>query len=155
MASQSEHRIPHTLRLAIFFLRLAIGLDFFYLGWSFLFNQSLIFALRPQSMGGLYNWLALRTPVASVPDTVFAWIFLIAGILIAIGLFTRLSAIVAAALLLTSLLPGINFAAWNPVQFVNDEIVVFFALVVLVLAHAGTYLGLDKFIHWSRRRQKE
>jgi uncharacterized membrane protein YphA (DoxX/SURF4 family) len=154
MSLFSESRIPHSLRITIFFLRLALGLNFFYLGWSTLFGKPLAATLRAHSMSGLYGWLGAPTPIASVPATVFAWIFLGIGVLLAIGLFTRLAAIVGAVLVIASWLPGVSFAAWNPAQFVNDDIVIFFALLILILAHAGTYLGLDKFVKWSKRHKE-
>ena len=154
MAIFGETRLPHSLRLSIFFLRLAIGLNFFYLGWSELFSDSLSKTLRSTSLPGLYGWLASANPVAAVPSSIFAWIFLIIGVLIILGLFTRLSSIVAAILILVSWLPGVNFSVWHPGQVVNDELVLFFALIVLVIARAGNYLGLDKFIKWSRRHEE-
>lgn len=147
----NDSRLPHSMRLAVFFLRLAIGLNFAYLGWSELFSRSLVETLRGRSIGGLYTWLASTIPFAGVPSAVFAWIFLVVGILIILGLFTRLSAIVGAVLVLVSWLPGVSFASWNPAQYVNDELIVFFGLIILVLAHAGTYIGLDKFVKWSRK----
>lgn len=165
MAFSNDGRLPHSLRIAIFFLRIAIGLNLFYLGWSELFDRALAIDLRVRSIGGLYNWFggagaagggaATGVPFAGVPATVFAWIFLIVGIFIIIGLFTRLSSIIAAVLVVLSWLPGVTFAGWHPAQFVNDELVIFFALVVLVLAHAGTYIGIDKFIRWRKRRGGE
>ena len=155
MSIIGETRIPHSLRLAAFFLRVALGLDFFYLGWSSLFNHPLAVKLGVRSAGGMYLWLASPAPFAGVPTEVFAWIFLIVGVLLAIGLFTRLAAIVAGVLVVVSWLPGVSFAAWNPVPFVNDDIVIFFSLIIIILTRAGTYIGIDKFVHWSRKHHKE
>lgn len=55
MTSDHGSKLPHHLRLVIFFLRVALGLDFFYLGWSALFNASLVPELKQQSLSQLYH----------------------------------------------------------------------------------------------------
>ena|SRR5581483_4686340 len=149
-----ETRIPHSLRLPIFFLRVALGVNFFYVGWTSLFNHGLVDTLRARSLGWLYSWLAAPTPFAGVPSSVFAWILLIVGIVLIIGLFTRLASLIAIALIILSLLTAINFSAFNPTQLVNDEIIALFGLFVLIFSKAGTYLSIDKFIKWSRRHHE-
>lgn len=147
----------HSLRLSILLLRLAIGLSFFYLGWTVLFDQTLAPSLGARSLTGLSSWLAAPSPIASIPSSVFAWAFLVIGALIIIGLFTRLASFVAIAIVLLSLLPAINFTAFNPTQLVNDEVIVLFALFVLIFGKAGHYLGVDGGLQRRRakRRNKE
>ena len=146
--------MPHSLRLTIFFLRIAVGLSFFYLGWSTLFNHLLALALRERSISGLYAWLAMPSPIASIPSAVFSWVFLIVGIFIAVGLWTRLASIIAAVLLLASWLPSVSFTSFGPVQFINDEVVMLLALIILMFGKAGHYLGLDTVTRFSKRRNK-
>jgi uncharacterized membrane protein YphA (DoxX/SURF4 family) len=145
--------MPHSLRLAIFFLRITVGLSFFYLGWTALFNHPLSLSLQGRSVSGLYAWLATPTPIAAIPSAVFAWIFLVAGVCITIGLFTRVTSIIAGILVLASWLPAVSFTSINPAQFINDEAVMLFALVVLIFGRAGHYLGLDTVTRFWKRRK--
>jgi uncharacterized membrane protein YphA (DoxX/SURF4 family) len=152
-----ETRLPHSLRLALFFLRVVFGLSFFYLGWTTLFSHALVAQLHQHSLSGLYLWLSggSGTPIASIPASVFAWIFLVVGILLILGLFTRIAALIAIILILANWLPFVSFSTgFNPAQIVNDNLIFCFALIVLILGHAGTYLGLDKFIRWSRKHKE-
>ncbi|HVO28420.1 MAG TPA: DoxX family membrane protein [Candidatus Paceibacterota bacterium] len=146
--------MTHSLRLSLLFLRIALGLSFCYLGWAALFDRTLGAALRAVSLGGLSAWLAQPAPFAAVPSAAFAWILLVAGACLVIGLFTRIASIVAMALILASVLPGINIASFNPAQLVNEEVVAFFALLVLVFGKAGQYAGLDAFLHFGTRHKK-
>jgi uncharacterized membrane protein YphA (DoxX/SURF4 family) len=142
----------HSLRLSILLLRLALGLSFFYLGWTALFDPTLSEALGSRSLPGLSSWLAAPSPIAAIPSAVFAWALLVVGVLIVIGLFTRLASFVGIIIVLASLLPAINLTAFNAAQLVNDEVVVLFALFVLIFGKAGHYLGVDGGL--QRRRAK-
>jgi uncharacterized membrane protein YphA (DoxX/SURF4 family) len=148
----ADSHLPHSLRLSVFFLRLAIGLNFFYLGWSALFNQPLEFGLRQESLSALYFWLG--SPAAAAWFQVAAWAFLLIGVCVTIGLFTRVAAFVGLALILASYLPTISFAHFAITQLINDELIIFFCLLVLIFGKAGNYFGVDKFLRWSRRRRE-
>lgn len=152
-------KLPHSLRVIIFLLRIALGLDFFYLGFSALFNHTLGKTVSAQSFSNLYAWLA--TPATTVANATAAgagstawiqpvaqWAFLIIGICLMLGLLTRLASIAGIILALFSYLPTISFAAFNVTQFINDEVIVVICLLIIVFSNAGTYLGLDTFIHF-------
>jgi uncharacterized membrane protein YphA (DoxX/SURF4 family) len=147
----------HSLRLSIFFLRIALGLNFVYLGWTALFDHPLGTDLRSHAMNPLYGWLA-ATPATGASfawlPQVAAWAFLVVGILLILGLFTRLASLVAIVLILISYLPTISFASFNVAQLVNDELILFFCLLVLIFGRAGHYLGVDKFLRWSKKRKE-
>ena len=147
----SDIHIPHSLRLAIFLLRIAVGISFIYLGWSLLFSSALATELGVRSFPGLYNWLSQPSPFANIPSFAFAWIFLVTGILITIGLFTRLASLIAALLVFASIVPAVSFPHFFVTQFVNDELVLLFALLVIIFGRAGKYIGLDMFVHVSKR----
>jgi len=145
--------LPHSLRLSIFFLRIALGLNFMYLGWTALFDQPLGISLRGHAMSSLYSWLAATNTVVWLPQAA-AWAFLVVGICLILGLFTRLASLIAIALVLASYVPTISFSAFNLSQLINDELIVFFCLLVLIFGKAGHYLGVDKFLRWSKRRKE-
>lgn len=146
--------LPHSLRLSMLFLRLALGLNFLYLGWTTLFDRSLGFGLRGQSFGSLYFWLNAANSISWLP-TVAAWVFLIAGICLILGLFTRLTSLIAIAFVLAGYLPTISFAHFNFSQLVNEELIIVFCLLVLIFGRAGTYFGIDKFLRWSRKHKEQ
>lgn len=146
--------LPHSLRLSIFFLRVAIGLNFVYLGWTALFDHPLGTDLRGHAMNSLYGWLATPNTTATWLPQVAAWAFLIVGVMLILGLFTRLSSLVAIVLVLASYLPTISFASFNVAQLVNDELILFFCLLVLIFGKAGQYAGVDKFLRWSKRHKE-
>lgn len=153
MANFNDGHIPHSLRLSIFFLRIALGLNFVYLGWTALFDHVLEFNLRGHALNSLYGWLSGPSSISWLPQ-VAAWAFLIVGICLIIGLFTRIAALVAIIIVLASYLPTISFASFNVAQLINDELIIFFCLLVLVFGKAGQYLGVDKFLRWSKRHKE-
>jgi uncharacterized membrane protein YphA (DoxX/SURF4 family) len=139
-------KLPHSLRLVIFLLRLALGLNFFYLGFSTLFNVSLGRELQERSLGSLYGWL--NNPLDTSPlHTYFAWAFLVIGGCLLVGLVTRSAAITGIILTLISFMPNISYATLGASQFINDEVLILICLLILVFSNAGVYLGVDKFIH--------
>jgi thiosulfate dehydrogenase [quinone] large subunit len=150
-------KLPHSLRVIILLLRVALGLDFFYLGFSALFNPTLGKTVSARSFGNLYSWLATPAAVAgqsSWVQPVAQWAFLIIGICLILGLLTRLASIAGIILALLSYLPTVSFAAFNVAQFINDEVIVVICLLILLFANAGNYLGLDTFIHFHAPKKQ-
>jgi uncharacterized membrane protein YphA (DoxX/SURF4 family) len=165
MFTNSEHHAPHTLRISILLLRLALGLNFFYLGWSALFDRPLVTDLQARSMGPLYRWLAMANPLAaspigtspfgtvSVSSTIIAWLFLIIGACLILGFLTRSASIAGIVLILLNYLPAVGFAHFSFAELVSDDLVIFAALLVLFFGRAGKYLGLDSLAKYARRRR--
>lgn len=140
-------KIPHSLRIIIFLLRLTLGLNFFYLGWSTLFDPSLTTTLGDRSLGDLYAWIGASAGHATSLQTFSAWAFLAIGGCLILGLLTRLAAILGIALTLVSYAPSVNLSALSPAQVANDGILVVICLLILIFSNAGEYIGLDTFIH--------
>jgi uncharacterized membrane protein YphA (DoxX/SURF4 family) len=151
-------KLPHPLRLAIFFLRLTLGLNFLYLGFSTLFNRSLGRELGTRSLTSLYQWFGAASPATTTSQvqTFFQWAFLIVGACLIIGLTTRFVSVIGIGLTLAGFLPTVNFSTFGTSQFINDEIIVVVCLLVLAVSNAGTYLGIDSFmhIHFSPKHKK-
>lgn len=145
--------LPHSLRLSILFLRIALGLNFIYLGWTALFDHPLATGLSGHSLNSLYGWLSSPSSLTWLPMAA-AWAFLVIGACLVLGLFTRLASLIGIILVLASYLPTISFAQFNIAQLVNDELIVFFCLLVLIFGKAGTYIGIDKFLRWSKRHKE-
>ena len=140
-------KLPHSLRVIILLLRLALGLNFFYLGFSVLFNSALGTQIRARSFGNLYSWLATSPVQGDWVHPVAQWAFLIIGICLVLGLLTRLASIAGIAVVLLSYLPTISYSTLSVSQFINDEVIVVICLLIIIFSSAGTYLGLDTLIH--------
>jgi thiosulfate dehydrogenase [quinone] large subunit len=153
-------KLPHSLRVIIFLLRIALGLNFFYLGFSALFNPTLGKTVSAQSFGNLYTWLAAPAANATIGQgnwiqPVAQWAFLVIGICLMLGLLTRLASIAGIVLALFSYLPTLSFAAFNAAQFINDEVIIVICLLIIIFSNAGAYLGLDMFIHFHAPAKKQ
>lgn len=153
MHSGADTRIPHHLRLIIFFLRLALGLDFFYLGWSALFNAALMPELKQQSFGQLYHWVS-ASPAATFAwlHPYAAWLFLVIGACLILGLITTLAAIAGLALTILAYFPSISIANITLLQFINDGVVVVLCLLILIFSRAGKYLGVDSLLRLRKNK---
>jgi uncharacterized membrane protein YphA (DoxX/SURF4 family) len=97
--------------------------------------------------------LRIGDPARSRLDEAVKWVITGAGVLLMLGLFTRLAAVVAAAFLLSVM--GTQ-PPWVPdanLQYFYYQFVEFWALMVLVAFAAGRYAGLDFILAglWSRR----
>lgn len=152
--ASSHPKLPHTLRFIIFLLRVVIGLSFFYLGFTSLFNPQLGLVLQGRSLSGIYAWVNGIPAVGWLHPTA-QWGFLIIGALLIAGLATRLSSVLAIILILAGYLPSVSYAIANVVQFINDELIVVLGLLILIAARAGEYIGLDAIIHIGLHRKKK
>jgi len=151
--SGTPSKVPHSLRIVIFFLRLTLGLSFFYLGFTKLFDPALGKQLHNHSLIQLYSWMS-TTPSLDWVHTFSPWAFMIIGVCLALGLATRLAAIVGMVLTLLSYLPSISYTAITLQQFINDEVIIVICLLILIFSNAGAYIGLDKFIHISFKHKQ-
>ena len=140
-------KLPHSLRVTIFLLRLALGLNFFYLGFGVLFSPAAGRDVRAHSFGDLYSWLATAPTPGDWVHPVAQWVFLVIGICLILGLLTRVASIFGIALVFLSYIPALTYSALNVSQFVSDEIIVIICLLILLVSNAGSYIGLDSFIH--------
>ena len=140
-------KLPHSLRVIILLLRLALGLNFFYLGFSVLFNPTLGGQIRTRSFGNLYSWLATAPTPGDWVHPFAQWAFLIIGACLMLGLLTRLMSIAGIVLTLFSYLPTVSYSTLTISQFINDEVIVVICLLIIIFSNAGAYLGCDTFIH--------
>lgn len=148
-------KIPHSLRIAILFLRLALGLNFAYLAFSILFDPLLGKAVGNRAFDGFYAWLANSSASAGWLHPFAQWAFLIIGVCLILGIATRFASIVGIVLVFLSYLPNVSYSALSLSQFINDEVIVIICLLILIFANAGSYFGIDKFIHISFKHGKE
>lgn len=151
--TKHKHKIPYSLRLAILLLRIAVGLDFFYLGFGTLFNPSLGAELRQKPLGDLYVWLN-----SSASDgwlhSIAPWVFIFIGICLVVGLATRLSSLIGMVLILINFWPAFNLTKASAFQAANDQIIILLSLLVIFSGKAGRYFGLDRFFHFTLRHKQ-
>ncbi len=144
--------------IAITILRVAIG-------WHFLYEGIAKFTSASWSASGylkqargpfaeLFKWLAAQPNLLAYADQITMWGLTIVGVLLILGLFTRLSALGAIGFL-------VLFYACNPpfvgyfyslpsegsYLVVNKNLVELCALVVVMLTGSGKYAGLDGIVH--------
>lgn len=150
---KNGHKLPHSLRMVILLLRVAVGLDFFYLGFGTLFNPSVGAELKQQSFADVYSWLSSPANTGWI-HTIAPWAFIIIGTCLCIGFATRLASLFGMALILTNYLPTINFAKVNALHVVNNEVIILLSLLVIFFGKAGLYFGMDRFFHFSFRRKQ-
>jgi uncharacterized membrane protein YphA (DoxX/SURF4 family) len=92
------------------------------------------------------------------------WFLLVVGILLMVGLFTRLSCFAAAGFLLLTILtqPSVPWLPAPPVSegnylFVNKNVIEMVALLALMTTRSGQWAGLDAIVSWvfgGRRRNR-
>ncbi len=145
-------RIPHTLKLTILLLRLALGLNFFYFGASTLFS-----AFGKSPVPPLISFSAtVSAPFsASLPAAFWPWVSLIIGACLVFGFFTRVASIAGIVLILLSYNPfagGTPFSLWH---LANTGTLVVLCFLILLFSNAGEYFGLDRFIHLRVSKNKE
>jgi uncharacterized membrane protein YphA (DoxX/SURF4 family) len=139
-------RLPHSLRIVIFLLRIVLGMDFLFLGVSVVFQPGPYQGTGASSFGDLHAWLAGVTNANSL-QTVFAWAFMVIGACLIVGLIVRLASLAGVALAVTSMIPVIDYRHLNILQFTGDGIIAIVCLLILFVTNAGTYIGLDQFFH--------
>jgi uncharacterized membrane protein YphA (DoxX/SURF4 family) len=137
--------LPHHLRIVIFFLRLALGLNFLYIGIATLFNAAIMKNLHGQSLTGLYAWLS--GGMATDPWHIFfAWAFLVIGGCLILGVATRIAAILGIVIVALSYVPAISTTT-ALYDLANIDVIAVLCLLIILFSNAGAYIGLDMFIH--------
>ncbi len=147
MENMNGTKLPHALRIPILLLRLILGLNLFYIGWSALFNQPLAKELRARSMGDLYAWIGSATGGLPWLHVIAPWALMIIGACILLGFLTRIASGLGIFLLLFTSFPGLASLSINVYQFVNDAALAAVCLLILFTTNAGKYVGIDAFFH--------
>ena len=150
------------LPLFLAILRILIGWQFLYEGIIKLANPA--WTARPYLegsrwiFGDLFRWMISGNTGMWIIDTLNAYGLTLIGIGLILGLFTRVAAWGGAALLLmyyAAYPPFGGFSYGSPSEggylIVNKNLIELFALVMLALANAGRYWGVDGL----RRKNKE
>jgi thiosulfate dehydrogenase [quinone] large subunit len=158
-----EAGLSRSPMIAITLLRVVIGWHFLYEGIAKLTSPSWSSAgyLR-QSRGpfaDLFKWIASDANVLANVDLITTWGLTTVGVLLMLGLFTRLASLAAIGFLTMFYVatpPFVGYFYSIPSEgsylIVNKNLVELFALVVIFLTGSGRFAGLDRLLHMALGR---
>ncbi len=153
-----DAKFSRAAMIAIAVMRVLVGWHFLYEGVAKLTSPTWSAAgyLR-QARGpfaGLFKWLAAQPNLLANADLITIWGLTIVGLLLILGLFTRLSSLGAIAFLLMFYIatpPFVGYFYSLPSEgsylLVNKNLVELAALVVVLLTGSGRFAGLDRIVH--------
>ena len=144
--------------IAITVLRVAIGWHFLYEGIAKISSPSWSAAgYLKQARGpfaGLFKSLAAQPNLLANADFVTMWGLTLVGLLLILGLFTRLASLGAIGFILLFYLcnpPFVGYFYSIPTEgsylVVNKNLVELCALVVILVTGSGRFAGLDLIVH--------
>ncbi|HEX8931802.1 MAG TPA: DoxX family membrane protein [Patescibacteria group bacterium] len=143
------------MQKTLFVLRIAIGWLMLYAGWekiSAAHFSAAGYLKGAQSLTGLYSWFAQPGNIGWVSFLV-EWGLLLIGIALIIGAVVRLASVLAAVMMVLFYFPILTFPHVGANYFIVDDHVIFFVVfVLLAIAHAGRFWGLDKKLQHTALR---
>jgi thiosulfate dehydrogenase [quinone] large subunit len=144
--------------IAITVLRVAVGWHFLYEGIAKLSSPSwsaagyLKQARGP--FGDLFKWLAAQPNLLANADLITMWGLSLVGVLLILGLFTRLACLGGIGFIVLFYLanpPFVGYFYSIPTEgsylIVNKNLVELCALVVVLVTGSGRFAGLDVILH--------
>lgn len=159
-------RIPGVAMIAITVLRVIVGWHFLYEGLSKLTAVSWSSAgYLKQARGpfaGLFRGIAGDPNMLANADLVTMWGLTAVGLLLILGLFTRLASLAGIGFLLLFYFanpPFVGYFYSIPAEgsylIVNKNLVELCALIVIMVTGSGRFAGLDRILHglFARRRR--
>ena len=153
-----EDKLPRPAMIAITVLRVVIGWHFLYEGVSKLTSTTWSSAGYMKSSRGplaeLFRWIASQPHLLDNANLITMYGLTIVGVLLMLGLFTRLAAAGGIGFILLFYLcnpPFIGYFYAIPTEgtylIVNKNLVELCALVVILLTGTGRFAGLDALLH--------
>jgi thiosulfate dehydrogenase [quinone] large subunit len=144
--------------IAITVLRVLVGWHFLYEGIAKLTSPSWSAAGYLKQARGpfadLFKWLAAQPDLLATANLITMWGLIAVGVLLILGLFTRLASLGGIGFILLFYLcnpPFVGYFYSIPVEgsylVVNKNLVELGALVVILVTGTGRFAGLDTFVH--------
>jgi thiosulfate dehydrogenase (quinone) large subunit len=151
-------RFSPAAMVAITLLRVFVGWHFLYEGIAKLTSPtwSAIGYMKASRgpFAAFFRWIASQPNLLDNANLVTMWGLTIVGVLLILGLFTRLASIGGIALLLLFYFanpPFVGYFYSLPTEgsylVVNKNLVELFALVVIFFTGSGRFAGLDRLLH--------
>lgn len=136
-------------QIAIFILRFLMGWIFLYSGASKILSgtwSAAGYLKAAKTFPGFFGWFATPENIGWV-TLLNEWGMLLIGASLLLGAFVRWSSIAGALLMVLYYLPVLKFPYVSERSLlVDDHVIYLFLFVLFIAAHAGEYLGLDKWI---------
>ncbi len=150
--------------IAITVLRVLVGWHFLYEGIAKLTSASWSAeGYLKQSRGpfaDLFRWLAAQPDLLATANLITMWGLIAVGVLLILGLFTRLASLGGIGFILLFYLcnpPFVGYFYSIPVEgsylIVSKNLVELGALVVILVTGSGRFAGLDRIVHGLVRRR--
>ncbi len=162
-----DGKFSRSAMVAITVLRVLVGWHFLYEGIAKLTSPSFTAAgYLKQARGpfaGLFKWLASQPNLLANADLMTMWGLTIVGLLLILGLFTRLASVGGIGFLLMFYFatpPFVGYFYSLPSEgsylLVNKNLVELGALVVIFLTGSGRFAGFDRLLHalFARRTRR-
>jgi thiosulfate dehydrogenase (quinone) large subunit len=152
-----DGKLSRGAMVAITVLRVFIGWHFLYEGIAKLSSPSWSAAgYLKQARGpfaGLFKWLAAQPDLLANADLITMWGLTAVGLLLILGLFTRLASLGAIGFIVLFYLcnpPFVGYFYSIPTEgsylIVNKNLVELGALVVVLVTGSGRFAGLDRIV---------
>jgi len=153
-----QDKLPRTAMIALTVLRVVIGWHFLYEGVSKLTSTTWSAAGYMKASRGplaeFFRWIASQPHLLDNANLITMYGLTIVGVLLMLGLFTRLAAAGGIGFILLFYLcnpPFIGYFYAIPTEgtylIVNKNLVELCALVVILLTGSGRFAGLDGILH--------
>ena len=162
-----EDKFPRPAMIAITVLRVVIGWHFLYEGVSKLTSTTWSAAGYMKASRGplaeFFRWMASQPHLLDNANLITMYGLTIVGVLLMLGLFTRLAAAGGIGFILLFYLcnpPFVGYFYAIPTEgtylIVNKNLVELGALVVILVTGSGRFAGLDRILHrlFARRARR-
>lgn len=144
--------------IAITLMRVLVGWHFLYEGIAKLSSPTWSAAGYLRQARGpfadIFRWLAAQPDLLAVANQITMWGLTLVGLLLILGLFTRLASLGGIGFILLFYLcnpPFVGLFYSIPVEgsylIVNKNLVELGALIVILVSGSGRFAGLDTFVH--------
>jgi thiosulfate dehydrogenase [quinone] large subunit len=162
----ADAKLSRSAMVAITVMRILIGWHFLYEGIAKLtsttWSASGYLKQARGPFAGLFKWLAAQPNLLANADLITMWGLTIVGLLLILGLFTRLSSIGAIGFLLMFYFatpPFVGYFYSLPSEgsylLVNKNLVELGALIVVFVTGSGKFAGLDRIVHGLLARRSQ
>lgn len=153
-----DMKLSRSAMIAITVMRVIVGWHFLYEGIAKLTSSSWSAAGYMRASRGpfsaLFKWIAGNPQMLDSANLITMYGLTIVGVLLILGLFTRLAAIGGIAFVLLFYLcnpPFVGYFYTIPTEgsylIVNKNLVEVCALAVILLTRSGLFAGLDRILH--------
>jgi thiosulfate dehydrogenase [quinone] large subunit len=163
-----DMKLTRSAMIAIAALRVVVGWHFLYEGIAKLTSASWSAAgymkVSRGPFSALFKWIAGNPQLLDKANVITMYGLTIVGVLLILGLFTRMAALAGIGFVLLFYLcnpPFVGYFYSIPTEgsylIVNKNVVELFALAVILLTRSGLFAGLDRLLHglFFRRAGRE